>query len=79
MQPSGDSLTKSVARLWVEVGQPALEYSENFTYAPPGHLAHIVHLCVLRVVSRRGLTAIVSLNIIKSVVLLTDKKFLYDE
>jgi hypothetical protein len=62
VQPSGDSLTKCVALLWLEVGQPALEHSENFTYTPPGHLAHIVHLCVLRVISRRGLTAIVSLT-----------------
>jgi len=62
MQPSDDSLTKHVAFLWVEVGQPALEHSENFTYVPPGHLAHIVHLCVLRGISRRGPTAILSLN-----------------
>jgi hypothetical protein len=79
MQPSGYSLTKYVALLWVEVGQPALEHSENFTYALLGHLAHTVHLFVLRVISRRGLTAIVSLNSINSVVLLTDKKLLYDE
>jgi hypothetical protein len=79
VQPSGDSLTKYVALLWVEVGQPALEHSENFTEAPPGHLAHIVYLFVLRVISGRGLTAIVSLNSINSVALLTDKKLLYDE
>jgi len=68
-----------VALLWIEVDQPGLEHSENFTYAPPGHLALIVHLCLLRVVSRRGLTAIISLNNINSVVLLTYKKLLYDE
>jgi hypothetical protein len=79
VQPSGDCLTKYVAVLWVEVGQPALEHNENFTYAPPGHLAHIVHLFALRVISRRGLTAIISLNSIDSEVLLTGKNLLYVE